>query len=284
MNELSLKKKAEIIRILAEGNSLRACARISGTHYMTVLNLFKSVGKACQLFHEQTVLNIKAQFVQCDEIWSFVYAKDKNVPIRFKNQNGYGDIYTWIAMDAKTKLIITWLSGKRGTEEAKAFIKRLSEMLNNRFQLTTDGHKPYLEAVDESFQDLIYYAQNFKIYKAKRANRADSKFTGEHSFTAERCVASHKRVIHGKPNADYISTSHIERQNLTVRMSSRRFTRATNAFSKNFENHCYALALQFVYYNFCRIHKTLRVTPAMEAGLTDDIWTAEDIVKVAYKS
>jgi IS1 family transposase len=276
--QLSLIKRSQIITLLAEGNSIRSTSRIVGVHADTVLRVLKVVGIACEQFHNEMVVDIESDEIQCDEIWSFIYAKDKNIPLALKSKRGIGDTWTWIGMDAKTKLIISWLSGKRDTQHAKKFTRQLSRKLKKKVQLTTDGYRPYLEAVEDAFHGRIDYAQILKIYKPTKNEHGDRK------FSADTCVASNKRVIVGAPNAARISTSYIERQNLTVRMCSRRFTRDTNAFSKKFNYHCYALALQFVYYNFCRIHKTLRVTPAMEARIVDDILTADDLINMAYNA
>jgi IS1 family transposase len=273
MNNLPLSKKVMIINLLVEGNSLRSTSRITGTSINTVTKLLVDVGKACQQFHNDTVINIASRRVQCDEIWSFVYAKQKNVPEGMEGQAG--DVWTWVGVDADTKLVMSWLVGSRDAGTAKIFIKDVAYRMKDRIQLTTDGFKTYIDAVKNAFSDNVDYAILRKIY-----GNTDIERDFEKRYSPADCTGIEIKVITGKPDPEHISTSYIERQNLTMRMSMRRFTRLTNAFSKKIENHCYAIALHFVYYNFCRIHKTLRVTPAMEAGLTKDIWEIEDILKL----
>lgn len=275
MNNLPLEKKVQIIHLLVEGNSLRSTSRITGASINTVTKLLIDVGKACQKFHEETIINVTSKKVQCDEIWSFVYAKQKNLPEEKEGEGG--DVWTWVGIDADTKLVLSWLVGDRNALNAKIFIEDVALRLANRVQLTTDGLKLYLEAVENAFTGQIDFAQLVKIYGG------DSSYD-EKRYSPAVCTGTIKIRIVGKPKEEDISTSYIERQNLTMRMSMRRFTRLTNAFSKKIENHCYAIALHFVYYNFCRIHKTLRVTPAMEAGLTKDIMEIEDIIKLTLKN
>jgi IS1 family transposase len=215
-------------------------------------------------------LKVPSRRVQCDEIWSFVYSKEKNVPAGMEGEAG--DVWTWCGMDADSKLMISWLVGSRDADTANIFMEDIARRLANRVQLTTDGHRPYLDAVDNAFEGLIDYAMLVKLYG--ESDRPDKK------YSPAECIGIRKNTIYGRPDEKYISTSYIERQNLTMRMHMRRFTRLTNAFSKKVENHCHAIALHFVYYNFCRIHKTLRVPPAMEAGLTKKLWDVEDIVKL----
>jgi IS1 family transposase len=267
MNQLPLSKKVQIINLLVEGSSLRSISRITGASINTVTKLLVDVGKACQDFHNDTVINITSKRIQCDEIWSFVYAKQKNLPDKIEG----GDVWTWTGIDADTKLIVSWLVGDRSAETANIFMQDVCYRLKNRVQLTTDGHKAYLDAVGNSFGSQIDFAQLVKTYGGQQ---------DEVRYSPAECTGTKKTRIEGNPDERYISTSYVERQNLTMRMSMRRFTRLTNAFSKKMENHCYAIALHFVYYNFCRIHKTLRVTPAMEAGLTKDIMEIEDIIKL----
>jgi IS1 family transposase len=273
MNNLPLPKKVQIINLLVEGNSLRSTSRITGTSINTVTKLLVDVGKACQQFHNENVVKVTSKRVQCDEIWSFVYAKKKNIPEELK-RDGIGDVWTWVGIDADSKLVVSWLVGNRDAETAYMFMNDVAYRLNNRVQLTTDGLKAYIEAVEDSFTGMIDYAQLIKLYGGATGD------DNERKYSPGECTGAIKTPILGNPDPDHISTSYIERQNLTMRMSMRRFTRLTNAFSKKIENHCYAIALHFVYYNFCRIHKTLRVTPAMEAGLTKDLWEIEDIVKL----
>lgn len=241
MNKLSLQKRAQIIGLLVEGNSMRAVTRLVGCSINTVTKLLEDVGAACLTYQDETIRNINSKRVQCDEIWSFCYSKEKNVAPEDKGILGRGDAYTWTAIDADTKLAISWLVGRRDVECAEAFIGDLASRLVGRIQLTTDGHGPYVGAVEKAF------------------------------------VKAEKRRINGNPDVKEVSTSYVERQNLTMRMSMRRFTRLTNGFSKKIENLAHAVALHFMYYNFGRIHKTLRVTPAMEAGISDHVWSLEEI-------
>ena len=213
--------------------------------------------------------------MQCDEIWSFVYAKDKNLPTKFQGKYGVGSIWTWTAIDADSKLMISWLVGNRDAEYAKVFMEDVASRLKNRVQLTTDGLKAYLEAIDQTFGIDIDYAQLVKLY--------GNSLEGEHRYSPADCTGAIKQVVTGDPKAKHISTSYVERQNLTMRMSLRRFTRLTNAFSKKVENHAHAIALHFMYYNFVRIHKTLRVTPAMAAGISKKLWSIEDLAKIVRR-
>lgn len=277
MNKLPLEKRTQIINMLCEGNSLRATSRMTGTSINTVSKLLVDVGKACIRFHNETVVNINAKRVQADEIWSFVYSKQVNVPEEKKEDVGVGDVWTWTAIDADTKLIISWLVGDRGTQTAITFMKDLAERVIDRIQLTTDALRQYLPAVAEAFGGNVDYARLTKIYGV------DYNVVPRGKYSPAICKGAIKDVENGNPDNGHISTSYVERQNLTMRMCMRRFTRLTNAFSKKIENHCYAIALHFVYYNFVRIHKTLRVTPAMQAGLTNDLMSIEEIVKLTEK-
>lgn len=270
MNKLSIEKRAQILNLLVEGSSLRATSRIAGVSINTVTKLLIDAGNTCQRFHDAKVLNLKSKRVQCDEIWSFVYAKEKNVPEEKKDTAG--DIWTWTALDADSKLIVSWYVGDRSADSANIFMQDVAGRISTVIQLTTDGHKPYLEAVEDAFVG-IDYAILVKLY-GQSGNQKETR------YSPAECIGTEKRVILGNPDKKHISTSYVERQNLTMRMHMRRFTRLTNAFSKKIENHCHAIALHFMYYNWCKIHKTLRVTPAMEAGLTDDIMEISDIVKL----
>lgn len=272
MNKLPIQKQVQIISALVEGNSIRSTARMTGVSKDTVVSLLVKVGRACWDFHDATVVNVKSQKIQCDEIWSFVYSKEKNKPEGIENA---GDIWTWTAIDADTKLIISWNIGNRDADCANTFMQDVADRVSNYVQLTTDGHHAYLNAVGEAFGDNIDFAQLIKLYGSeKEANGTDKR------YSPSKFRGSKKTVISGNPDETHISTSYVERQNLTMRMHMRRFTRLTNAFSKKIENHCYAIALHFVYYNFARIHKTLRVTPAMEAKLVKKPMTIEDIVSL----
>ena len=272
MNKLSLEKRTQIINLLVEGNSLRSTSRITGASINTVTKLLVEVGRACQEYHDKNVRGLRTTRVECDEIWSFVYAKQKNVPEELRGQDGFGDVWTWVAIDANSKLTISWLVGERNAKYANMFMEDVANRLLNRVQLTTDGLKAYLEAVEGAFGADIDYAQLIKIY-------GDSP-EGEKRYSPAQCTGIEPKVVMGEPIPRLISTSYIERQNLTMSMCKRRFTRLTNAFSKKIANHEYAIALHFMYYNFVRIHKTLRVTPAMQAGLTKKLWEIEDLVKL----
>ncbi len=275
MNKLPVSKRVQIINLLVEGMSLRATSRIADVSINTVSKLLVDVGKACESFHDATVNRVRCKRVQCDEIWSFVYSKEKNVPEEQKG-NGHGDIWTWVGIDADTKLVLSWLVGNRDSETAYQFIGDLKSRIINRVQLTTDGHAAYLEAVRDTFGSRIDYAMLIKKY-------GPSYPQDEHDrrYSPAPAIGFKTRRILGNPDPEHICTNHVERQNLTMRMHMRRFTRLTNAFSKKVENHAYAVALHFVYYNFVKIHKTLRVTPAMEAGVTKHLMSIEDIVAIA---
>lgn len=272
MNKISRQKRVQVISALVEGNSIRSTVRMTGVAKNTIVKLLKDIGLVCTEYHNKVVRNLTCRRVQADEIWSFVYAKKKNVPEDKKGQFGYGDVWTWTAIDADTKLIISWYIGLRNAEHARAFIYDLKDRLANRVQLTTDGLKAYLEAVDEVFGCDIDYGMLVKLYGKEKGE--------EGRYSPPKCIGAKRDSLSGNPDRKHISTSYVERQNLTMRMSMRRFTRLTNGFSKKIENLEYAIALHFVYYNFCRIHRTLKVTPAMEAGITDKLWSIEDIVKL----
>ena len=249
---------------------MRSIARVMGVSFNTVAKLLIEAGTACAAYHDETVRNVKAKRVQCDEIWSFCYAKAKKAATAKNAPGGAGDVWTWTAIDADSKLIVSWLVGGRDAEYANAFMQDVADRLVNRVQLTTDGYLVYLEAVERAFGIDVDYAQLIKMYgKAPDA---------EKRYSPPVCVGTKKDTFNGEPAKRHISTSYVERANLTMRMSMRRFTRLTNAFSKRIDNHCHALALYFVWYNFARIHKTLRVSPAMAAGVTDRLWDMTDIV------
>lgn len=272
MNKLSIEKRKQIVQLLVEGNSLRAAARISDVSRTTIQKLLVDTGKACIKFHNEKVVNVNSKRVQCDEIWSFVYAKEKNKPA---NIDGIGDVWTWTAIDADTKLIVSWYVGNRDADSANEFMHDIESRLSNRVQLTTDGLHSYLEAVTDSFGSQIDFAQLVKLY-----GKESSTANAEKKYSPAECIGTRKHIVSGNPDPKHISTSYVERQNLTMRMHMKRFTRLTSAFSKKIENHCYAIALHFVYYNFVKIHKTLRVPPAMEAGLIKRLMSIEDIVNI----
>jgi IS1 family transposase len=275
MNRLPLARRAQIISMLAEGNSLRATARMSDVSFNTVVKLLLDVAEKCEQYQDERVRGIKATRVQVDEAWAFVYAKAKNVPEQHKGEFGYGDVWTWVGIDADTKLAISWAVGRRDAFTANAF--DLADRLASRVQLTSDGHKPYLEAVEGAFGNAIDYAMLVKTYEGDSGKSAPA----QQRYSPAKCTGARQVAITGNPDAQHISTSFVERQNLTMRMSMRRFTRLTNAFSKKLDNHKAAVALYFMWYNFARIHQTLRVTPAMEAGISDHVWSAEEIARLA---
>lgn len=272
MNRLSKAERTKIIAALCEGNSLRATARMCDVAFNTVLKLLPAIGKACAEYQRKVFRNLPCKRIQCDEIWSFCYSKQKNVPAEFAEKFGYGDVWTWVAMCADTKLVPSWCVGNRGAGTAYEFISDLAGRLANRVQLTTDGHRVYVEAIEAAFGSEIDYAMLVKMYGEDP--KADTK------YSPAECIGCRSVVISGKPKPQFISTSYVERQNLTMRMQMRRFTRLTNGFSKKVENHEHAIALHYMHYNFCRIHKTLRVTPAMEAGITDHIWSINELVEL----
>jgi IS1 family transposase len=275
MNRLPLAKRAQILGMLVEGNSLRSTSRMADVSINTVTKLLVDVGAACERFQDETLRDLKCKRIQCDEIWSFVYAKQKNVPEAMKGTWGVGDVWTWVAMDSDSKLVPTWGVGRRDGATAQAFIADLAERLSTRVQLTTDGHKVYLEAVEGAFGSAIDYAMLIKTYEG------DSGRGPETRYSPAKCTGAVKQRITGDPDMDYVSTSHIERLNLTMRMSMRRFTRLTNAFSKKVDNLKANVGLHYMHYNFGRIHKSLRVTPAMEAGKADHVWSLEEIAALA---
>ena len=242
----------------------------------TVTKLLVDVGAACDLYQNETLRNLTCKRIQCDEIWSFCFAKEKNLPRHERGMYGRGDVYTWTALDSDTKLMVSWAVGKRHAGYARPFMLDVAKRLKNRVQLTTDGHKAYLQAVEDAFGANIDYAMLVKLY-----GEAGAPDSAERKYSPAECTGTITGTVTGNADPDHVSTSHVERQNLTMRMSMRRFTRLTNGFSKKIENHEAAIALHFMYYNFGRIHKTLRVTPAMQAGVSDHVWTLEEIASLA---
>jgi len=273
MNQLDRPRRTQILHMLCEGSSMRATARVCGVSKNTVAKLLADAGRVCAAYHDEHVRGLRCHRVQVDEIWSFVYAKRKNVEKAKAAPDGAGDVWTWTAIDADTKLVLSWLVGGRDAEYADAFIQDIHDRLTHRCQLTSDGHKAYLEAVEKAFGPKVDYAQLVKVY-----GEVPEEHKGKYS--PSEFVTAKKVTVMGDPDPEFISTSYVERQNLTMRMHMRRFTRLTNGFSKKVENHAHAIALHFMYYNFVRIHKSLRVTPAMEAGVTDRLWDVADIVKL----
>jgi len=275
MNKLSTEKRTQIVAALVEGCSIHSVVRMTGASKNTVSKLLIELGAACSGYMNRNLRNLPCKRVQCDEIWSFVRAKQKNVTPTMADSKVCGDVWTWVAIDADSKLICSWLVGKRDTGCATEFIQDLAGRLSNRVQLTTDGHKPYLTAVADGFGSDIDYAMLIKIY-GKDAE-------GEKRYSPSVCTGCKKENKIGDPDPKHVSTSYVDRQNLTMRMSMRRITRLTNAFSKKVENHVAAIAIHYMYYNFVRIHQTLRVTPAMAASITTRLWTIRDIVALKEK-
>jgi IS1 family transposase len=272
MNKLTREKRIQIINAIVEGNSIRATCRMTDTSKGAVLKLLPEIGKACAEYQDKVLRNLTSKRIQCDEIWNFCYAKEKNVPDEMKGKFGVGDVWTWVAIDADTKLVPCWLVGKRDAGYAFQFISDLSYRLANRIQLTTDGHRAYMAAVDDVFGLDVDYAMLVKLY-------GDSGAEGpEKRYSPGAVIHARKEAMIGNPDINHVSTSFVERQNLTMRMSNRRFTRLTNAFSKKLDNLKHSVALHFMHYNFCRIHKSLRVTPAMEAGVSSHVWEIGEIV------
>jgi IS1 family transposase len=270
MNKLSIEKRAMILTMLVEGSSMRSVSRIADVSINTVTKLLVDAGTVCAEYQNEHLVNIKSKRVQCDEIWSFCYSKEKNVAPADKGILGYGDVYTWTAIDADSKLAISWLVGRRDYEYAEAFIGDLAIRLSDRIQLTTDGYGCYVNTVEQFFGGAIDYAMLVKIY--------GEETKGQKRYSPASFVSSEKRVMSGNPDIDHVSTSYVERNNLTMRMGMRRFTRLTNGFSKKIENLAHAVALHFMHYNFVRIHKTLKTTPAMAAGVSNTLWSMNDVV------
>ena len=270
MNKLTSAQRAQIISLLVEGASLRSITRVTGVSLNTVSKLLVDAGKACMAHHDETVRNVRSRRIQCDEIWAFCYAKKKNVEKAKAAPEGAGDIWTWTALDADTKLMVSYYVGERDAPSASEFMKDVASRLANRVQLTTDNLKTYLDAVEDAFGGDIDYAKLVKLY--------GDTVAGAGRYSPAECTGCRKERMMGAPDPKHISTSHVERQNLTMRMAMRRFTRLTNAFSKKAENHSYAVALHFTHYNFVRMHKTLKCSPAMAVGLTGKLWEISDIV------
>ena len=271
MNKLPMTTRVQILSMLCEGSSMRSISRISDVSINTVAKILADAGKVCMAFHDENVRNVKSKRVQVDEIWSFTYAKQKNVAAARAAPEGAGDTWTWTALDADSKLIIQWFVGGRDAYCAKLFINDLSTRVVGRMQLTSDGLKSYLQAVEEAFGADVDYAQLVKLYGA-------STESAKGRYSPAECTSIIKNPIEGNPDPKHISTSYVERQNLTMRMHMRRFTRLTNGFSKKFDAHVNMVALYTVWYNWVRIHKTLRTTPAMAAGLTGKLMSMEDVV------
>lgn len=272
MNKLPLKTRVQILNMLCEGSSMRSISRVCDVSINTVSKLLVDAGKFAATFHDEKVRGVTASRVQCDEIWSFTYAKAKNVRAAKAAPQEAGDTWTWTALDADSKLIVSYLVGGRDSEYAMAFMDDLRDRLANRVQLTTDGHRAYLEAVEGAFGADVDYAMLVKLYgKAPEGP--------QRRYSPAECIGARKDRIEGDPDIAHVSTSYVERQNLTMRMQMRRFTRLTNAFSKKFENHMHMVSLYTVWYNFIRIHKTLKMSPAMAAGISDTLWSMTDFAE-----
>jgi IS1 family transposase len=272
MNRIKNETRVLIVKALVDGVGVNATCRLTGAAKHTVLKLLRELGDACAKYHDEHVRNLKTRKVQCDEIWSFCYAKQKNVPDNLKGVFGYGDVWTWTALDSESKLIISYMLGLRDGGYATEFMNDVADRLTNRVQLTTDGLKAYLEAVEDAFGGSVGvdYAQLIKIY--------GPDYAGPGRYSPPACIGTETKDVCGAPDSRHVSTSHVERQNLSMRMGMRRFTRLTNAHSKKVENHAHAISLYFMHYNYCKIHSTLRVTPAMEAGLANHVWEIEDLL------
>jgi len=269
MNRLTTAKRVQVVSALIEGNSINSIVRMTSVAKHTVLKLLEDMGCVCAAYHDRHVRRVRVRRLQCDEIWAFCGAKARNVSLE-KKAEGWGDVWTWTGIDADTKLCVSYLVGGRTTGWAMDFMEDCSERIIGKPQITTDAHKPYLKAVEEAFGGDANYAQLHKVYGA-----SDEP---EKRYSPATCIGCVMKTVSGVPDPAHVSTSYVERQNLTMRMSMRRFTRLTNGFSKKIENHGHAVALHFMYYNFVRIHKTLRVTPAMEAGIAGHVWSMEELV------
>jgi IS1 family transposase len=275
-NVLSMAKKVAVISALAEGCSVRSTSRLTGVAKGSILRLLETVGAACAEYHDATVRNVKSKRVQVDEIWSFCYCKQKNLTLKIAEERIAGDVWTFTAIDADTKLAISWSVGQRDAGFASEFLQDVAGRLKNRIQLTTDGHKMYLQAVPDAFGESIDFAQLVKVY----GNDPE----GQKRYSPAQCLGTQRIEVIGDPDRAHISTSYVERQNLNMRMNMRRFTRLTNAFSKKLENHIHMIALFHMHHNFVRVHQTLKTTPAMAAGLSYHVWSVSDIVNLAAKN
>src|SRR5580700_5636921 len=269
MNTLANGDRVRVIAALVEGNSIRSTSRMTGIARNTVTKLLVDLGRACMAYHDQHVRNVRVRRLQCDEIWAYVGAKAKNVSVE-KKEIGWGDVWTWVGIDANTRLVVSYLVGGRGADWAMDFMKDAANRIQGRVQITTDGHKAYLAAVEEAFGADVDYAQLQKIYGASLEN--------ETRYSPATCIGCEMKEVSGRPDPKHVSTSYVERQNWSVRTSMRRYTRLWNGFSRKLENHAAATALNYFAYNFIKIHRTLRTSPAMAAGVTDRLWSVEDLV------
>ncbi len=274
MNRLPPEKRRAVIAALVEGNSIRSTCRMTGVAKNTVVKLLVDMGTVCSIHQDQVMRDLPCEHIQADEIWTFCGAKAKNVPAEKHGDPNYGDVWTWVAIDSDTKLVPSFRVGPRDLQEAQLFMADVAKRLRHRVQLTTDAHRPYLTAVDDAFKGQIDYAQLIKVYGSDVAKRK----SGGAKYSPAVCLGSHAEVVSGSPDAAHVSTSHVERANLTMRMSMRRFTRLTNAFSKKIENLAAAVSVHFWHYNFARVHQTLGTTPAVAAGVTDHVWTLDEMI------
>jgi len=272
MNKLPSEKRAQVLQMMAEGVSLRAITRLTGISRTTLQKLLEDAGKAFSEYQDRALMNLPCKRLQVDEAWAFCYAKQKNVPTAKAAPEGAGDIWTWVGLDAQSKLAVSWYVGGRDSDAAMIFMDDLAKRLTNRVQLTSDGHKAYLEAVEGAFGSGIDYAMLVKVYGPAPE--------GQRRYSPSECIGAVKHRVEGNPDLNHVSTSYAERQNLNIRMGNRRMTRLTNAFSKKAANHAHMMAIYFMHYNFVRIHQTLKVTPAMAAGVTPKLWEMSDMVKV----
>lgn len=271
MNRLSPEKRRAVIACLVEGNSIRATVRMTGVAKNTVTKLLVDMGTVCSIYMDRAMRDLPCERIRCDEIWAFVYAKQRNVPPDKRGEAG--DVWTWVALDSHTKLVPTFHVGPRDAGAAFSFMRDLAGRLRHRVQLTTDGHQTYLRAVEGAFGGDVDYAQLVKLYGSDQDSRKP-----ERRYSPSVCLGAEAVPVNGDPKPEHVSTSHVERLNLTMRMSMRRYTRLTNAFSKKVENLTAAVALHFMHYNFCRVHQTLRTTPAVAAGVSDHVWTLPELV------
>jgi IS1 family transposase len=277
MNKLTPAKRAAVLTALVEGNSIRSTVRMTGVAKNTISRLLKEAGETCAAYQDQVIRNVACRRIQCDEIWSYVFAHDRNIPREVRESTPFtiGSVWTWTAIDADSKLMVSWLVGQRNEECAAEFINDLASRIVGKIQMTTDGLKLYINAIEGAFGGSIDYAMLTKIYGASgNDNSAETR------YSPGRIKGSETAIMAGEPERKHISTSYVERANLTMRMSMRRFTRLTNAFSKKFENHCHSVSLHMFWYNFIRIHQTIRCTPAMAAGVTDQLWEMSDLVEL----
>jgi IS1 family transposase len=279
MNKLTIQKQVQVLGALVEGNSIRSTVRMTGAAKNTIVKLLCDVGRACEQYQNKVMVNLPCKRIEVDEIWSFCYAKQKNVPEKYQGKFGYGTIWTWVALDPNTKLVPVWLVASRGRYWAKRFVADIAWRMANRVQITTDAYRHYYEAVDKAFHGKVDYSQLMKVYGTDK----DKEKNQEKRYSPSKLLQVKRRDLIGRPVDCYVSTSMVERSNLTLRMQSRRFTRLTNAFSKKVENLKHAVALHFMYYNFCRIHQALRITPAMAAGISTHLWEIEDILSLLNK-